>query len=874
MTSWQADRVRREFTRYFVERGHTAVPSSGLIPHDPRAPLFTNAGMNQFIPYFLGEQPAPYARATSVQKCARVRGKHDDIELVGRTTRHLTFFEMLGNFSFGDYFKKEAIAFAWEVLTERFGLDPERLWVTVHEEDDEAEGIWRDGIGLAPRRIQRMGPDNFWEMGDTGPCGPSSEIYIDRGDAYGVPGGPRDGGEERFVELWNLVFMQYDRQVSGELVALPRPNIDTGAGLERLLSVLQNVRSVWETDEIRALIATAERLTAKRYGEDEETDVGLRILADHARSTAFLVSDGVFPSNDGRGYVLRRLIRRLVLRAARLGVHEDATPSLVEAVVATMGDAYPKLRQDVGLVTRVLAHEEEGFRRTLRAGSALLEEQLDAGEAISGEVAFRLHDTFGFPVELTVELAKARGLGVDLAGFEEQMAAQRARARAAARSAAPGEGAAQAWAGLLEEFGPTEFLGYHTCRAEARVLRAEPHVGRVPEDLPHGVDAERLVDVVLDRTPFYAEGGGQVGDRGRLVAAGFAFEVYDTNRVIEGLTRHIGVLVEGEFEPGMEVTAEVDGERREAIRRNHTGTHLLHWALRKVLGEHVKQQGSLVAPDRLRFDFSHFSALQPKEVRAVEDLVNAEILADEPVVTFEASREEAERQGAIAFFGDRYGEVVRVVEAGHGSVELCGGTHVSTLGRIGPFKVVSESSIGANTRRIEATTGTRTFEEFRRLESLLERTAAALRATPGELPEVADRLVARQRELEEELRQIRAGQLQGEVDRLVQVASDGVVVARRDGLEMAALRELALALRGRAGVRAVGLVGSPEAGKVALVVAAEKGSGLDAKQIAAQAAKAVGGGGGGSAELATAGGRLVEQIERALEALRLGLTAS
>ncbi len=877
MTSWQADRVRTTFTRYFVERGHTSVPSSGLIPHDPRAPLFTNAGMNQFIPYFLGEQPAPYPRATSVQKCARIRGKHDDIELIGRTTRHLTFFEMLGNFSFGDYFKPGAIAYAWELLTDGFGLDPDQLWVTVHDSDDDAEEIWRDEIGVAGTRIQRMGEDNFWEMGDTGPCGPCSEIYIDRGAAWGEEGGPAHGGEERFVELWNLVFMQYDRQDDGTLLALPKPNIDTGAGLERVLMVLQDQRSVWETDEIRTLIASAEELTGARYGVEPETDVALRIVADHARSVAFLISDGVFPSNESRGYVLRRLIRRAVLRAQQqLGHALETMAPLADAVVRTMGGAYPKLVTDAGLIGRVVTHEEDAFRRTLRAGSALLDEHLQSGAAqVPGEVAFRLHDTYGFPIELTSEIAAARGVAVDRGGFEAEMEAQRSRARAAARHGREGDDAGALWRDLLEEFGPTTFLGYETTEATARVLAVLSHAGPRPDGDEGGPEegetgAFELYDVVLDATPFYAEGGGQVGDTGEFLSGDGRFVVLDTNRAIEGLTRHVGYFVGPGFEEGDEVVAAVDAERREAIRRNHTGTHLLHWALRAVLGEHVKQQGSLVAPDRLRFDFSHFGALTREEIVAVEDLVNAEVLSDATVHTEETSRHAAEEAGAIAFFGDKYGERVRVVHAGHASVELCGGTHVSSLGHIGPFRIVAESSIGANTRRIEATTGMRTFEEIRRVDDVVARASAALRTSPGELVEAAERIVDQQRALEEQLRSLRAARLRDDAARLAARADRGVVTARVDGLDPGELRDLALAIREQPGVDAVGLAGTPGAGRVALVVATMKG-GQDARAIAGDAAAAVGGGGGGSPELATAGGRDVAAIDVALTRLRAGL---
>ena len=871
VTSWDADRLRRAFTAFFVDRGHTSVPSAGLIPHDPRAPMFTNAGMNQFIPYFLGEEPAAYQRATTVQRCVRVRGKHDDIELIGRTSRHLTFFEMLGNFSFGDYFKSDAISFAWSFLTGELGLDPERLWVTVYEEDDEAAELWRDRIGVPDERIQRMGDDNFWMMGDTGPCGPCSELYYDRGEPFGAPGGPVGGGEERFVEIWNLVFMQYDRDGEGNLSPLPRPNIDTGAGLERLLTVLQEAPSVWETNVLRALIGRAEALTGRRYGEDAEVDVALRILADHARSMAFLVSDGVFPSNEGRGYVLRRIIRRAVLRAYQHGSSEVVLPPLLEQVVAGMGDAYPKLAADAGLVEKVVAHEEEAFRRTLRQGTALLEEELAGGApTLSGAVAFRLHDTFGFPIDLTTELSHDRGVDVDRSGFEAEMAAQRARARAAARGEGGPEEDAGPWRALLEQFGPTRFVGYEATSTTARVLSVVPHVGPPPE-VGDRVPPGALLDVVLDRTPFYAEGGGQVGDTGELVGPTGRFLVLDTNRAAEGLTRHVGIVEAGELLEGEEAEAVVDADRRSAIRRNHTGTHLVHWALRQVLGEHVQQQGSLVAPDRLRFDFSHFGPLTGAELATVEDLVNDQILSDAPVRAYEAARDEAEAAGAIAFFGDKYGDVVRVIEAGSSSVELCGGTHVHALGQIGAFRIVAESSIGANTRRLFATTGRATIDELRRVERLVAEAAAALHVSPGDLVPAATRLGDRVKELEAAAAETLGRQLRDDAAALAAGADAGVVVARRDGLEAAALRELALEVRSRDGVQAVGLVGAPSEAKVAVVVALRKEAGLDARPVATAAARAVGGGGGGSPELATAGGRDPGGIDAALEALRAGL---
>jgi alanyl-tRNA synthetase len=852
-----ANALRRAFTGFFFEHGHVIVPSLPLIPNHQAAPLFTNAGMNQFLPYFLGEEIPPFSRATSVQKCVRIRGKHDDIELIGRSTRHVTFFEMLGNFSFGDYFKAEAIAFAWEFVTEVLQFDSERIWVTVHLDDDEAAAIWHDQVGVPAERIQRLGEDNFWSMGDTGPCGPDSELFYDKGEAYGAPGGPAQGGEDRYAEFWNLVFMQYDQQPDGRLDPLPKQNIDTGMGLERTLMLLQTTDSVFEIDSLRPIIGAAEAVTGRRYGDDAEVDVVLRILGDHARTMSFLVNDGVFPSNEDRGYVLRRIIRRAVRQAYQLGVERLVTPALVTATVEVMGDGYPELRRNHDFIQSVIAREEERFRHTLRAGLALLDTELEKG-ALSGEVAFRLHDTHGFPIELTRELAAERGASVDLDGFELAMAQQRERARADAKGKATGELAAAAYKELLESFGPTEFTGYAEYESHARVLA-----------VLQGADKE--LEIFLDRTPFYAEGGGQVGDTGVITTETGRALVLDTTAALPGLHRHRARITEGGITAGQDATATIDAERRDAIRRNHTGTHLLHWALREVLGTHVKQQGSLVAPDRLRFDFSHYEAVTPEELVRVEDLANARILADEKVRAYETSKAHAEELGAIAFFGDKYGEFVRVVEAGSQSRELCGGTHVSALGMIGPVKIVSEGSIGSNTRRLEAVTGTGTIERSREDERLVASVAEALRTTPGEVPDALDRLITQRRALDEELKALRARGTADDARGLAAAAADGLIVARRDGLTADQLRELALATRAEPGVRAVVLAGTPDGERVSLVSAVAKDAGLVASDLIAGAARIVGGGAGRSPELAMAGGRDVTRIDDALAEVRATL---
>ena len=855
-----ANGLRAAFTRYFADRGHEVVPSASLIPHDPSV-LFTIAGMVPFKPYFLGEEPAPWPRATSIQKCFRT----PDIDIIGTDTYHCTFFEMLGNFSFGDYFKEEAIPMAWELLTEVFGLDGDRLWVTVHETDDEAEQIWIDKVGLRPERIQRMGDeDNFWAMGDTGPCGPDSEIFFDKGEAYGHDGGPKHGGDQRFVEIWNLVFMQLNRDAQGVLTELPRKNIDTGAGLERILPILQGHDSIFDTDLFLPIIDAAASVLGTAHGADPRRDVALRVLADHGRAMSMLIADGVLPANEGRGYVLRRVVRRAVMAARRLGVEKPIGPTLVGAATEVLGRAYPELVRQHDLIVNVVAREEAGFDRTLRAGLSRLEEALGSGiEVLSGDVAFTLHDTHGFPVELTEELARDAGVEVDRAGFDAAMAEQRERARSAAKASRAGDEAV--YRGLLEAHGPTPFVGrgqqnYEVPAQVVAVLEAEPE--------GEGA-AGMLVEIFLDRTPFYAESGGQVGDTGTIVTETGIADVYDTVLAVPGLVAHKARL-SGEVRAGQDALATIDGERREAIRRNHTATHLLHAALRSVLGDHVRQQGSLVAPDYLRFDFSHHAQPKRGELDEVFALANNAVLTDVGVATTETSRDEAEKMGAIAFFGDKYGASVRVVQAGPTSLEFCGGTHVDSLGQIGPITLVSEGSIGSNTRRIFAVTGRASLERALGRERLVQSAADLLRTEPDELLAAIGRVVERQRDAEKELTRLRQQASEAEARMLAEqaAADSGVVVARRDNVEPDAMRTLAQAVLRHDGVRAVVLGGSPDGTKVA--IAAATGGSPDAAGLVRALGKIVGGGGGGSPELALAGGKDPSQIEAALaEAQRL-----
>src|SRR6478609_2980559 len=851
-----ADELRSAFLDFFAARAHTVVPSASLIPHDPTV-LFTVAGMVPFKPYFVGDEVPPYHRATSSQKCARAGGKHNDLDDVGRTSRHLVFFEMLGNFSFGDYFKREIIPWSWELCTEGFGLDGDRLWVTVHESDDEAEAIWHESVGVPMERIQRLGDkDNFWQMGDTGPCGPCSELHFDRGAAYGPAGGPlHDPAGERFMEFWNLVFMQYDQAADGSRTLLPKPSVDTGAGLERLLTVLQGAESLWETDLMLPLIEQACSITGKAYVAGDYADrasFSMRVLAEHARSSAMLVSDGVFPSNEGRGYVLRRIIRRAVRHAYLLGTERLVMPTLAETAIDVMGVAYPDVAKNRDFIVGVLTREEERFRQTLKTGLTILEDELAGGEAsLPGRTAFLLHDTYGFPLELTQEIAGERGVSVDGEGFDVEMRAQRQRAKAGRKDTGGDDDRLDAYREVVEQFGVSEFRGYVDNATESRVLAVIP-----------GVD-DGTVEIFLDRTPFYAEGGGQVGDTGTITGEDGVAEVLDTTYALPGLRRHVARVVSGAIAPGATVLAAIDVARRDAIRRNHTGTHVLHYALRRVLGEHVKQAGSLVGPDRLRFDFSHYAALTDDEIAEIERIANTETLMNAPVRAFETTKDEAMALGAIAFFGDKYGDIVRVLEAGH-SIELCGGTHVRATGDIGLIKVVSESSIGSNLRRIEAVTGENSVRLLQRDESLVNQAARLVGAPAEDLLGGVQRRLDEITALNEEVRLLRGRLASGRASELAAAASAGAVVERVDGLSPNDLRDLAIAVRQQPGVEIVVLVGTSDSGGVSLVGAVQPGSKQPAGALIKDAARAVGGGGGGKGDIATAGGKNADGIPEAL----------
>ena len=855
--SMSADQLRRSFLDFFASRDHTVVPSASLIPHDPSI-MFTVAGMVPFKPYFVGDEVPPYARATSSQKCARAGGKHNDLDDVGRTKRHLVFFEMLGNFSFGDYFKSEIIPWSWELVTEGWGFDGDRLWITVHETDDEAEAIWHEQVGVPMERIQRLGDkDNFWQMGETGPCGPCSEIHIDRGPAFGPDGGPLgDPAGDRFMEFWNLVFMQFNQAADGTRTPLPKPSVDTGAGLERILALVQGVDSVWETDLMAPLIDTACSLTGATYrpGEyDDRESFAVRVLAEHARSAAMLVDDGVFPSNEGRGYVLRRILRRAVRYAFMLGTERLVMPDLAARAIDVMGSAYPSLTSNSDFITGVLTKEEERFRHTLRTGMGILDDELAAGTTLGGSTAFLLHDTYGFPLELTEEIAGERGVDVDTDGFNVEMQAQRERAKAARRDGVGDDDRVAVHRGILDDHGTTVFVGYSDDSCQARVLHIEP---------VSGPDGTELVEVFVDRTPFYAESGGQIGDTGTLVGPNGTVEVIDCTFALPNLRRHLGRVVSGEIAVGDVVEAAIDSARRDAIRKNHTGTHVLHWALRTVLGDHVKQAGSWVGPDRLRFDFSHYAAVTREEIAEIERLANTETLANTGVRSFETTKDEAEALGAIAFFGDKYGDIVRVLEAGS-SVELCGGTHVRATGDIGTIKVISESSVGSNLRRIEAVTGAAAVDLLQRRTDVLAEIGDLVGAGGDDIVDGVRRKLDEIRQLQDELKSLRSAAATSRAGEIAATAVDGVVAQRVDGMAPGDMRELAIAIR-QAGARRVVLVGETSTGGVGLVSAVVPDEGIPAADLIRDAARAVGGGGGGKGDVATAGGKDVAAIDDAL----------
>ncbi len=852
--------IRTLFLDFFREKGHEIVPSSSLVPANDPTLLFTNAGMVQFKDVFQGRETRSYVRAASAQRCVRAGGKHNDLENVGYTARHHTFFEMLGNFSFGDYFKREAIQYAWEFLTEVVKLPPERLWVTVFEEDDEAADIWLKEIGVDPARFSRIGArDNFWSMGDTGPCGPCTEIFYDHGPD--VPGGPPGTPEEdgdRYIEIWNLVFMQYDRDASGTLNPLPKPSVDTGMGLERLAAILQGVHSNYEIDLFQHLIKAAADLIGCKDLEDKS----LRVIADHIRACAFLIVDGVIPSNEGRGYVLRRIIRRAIRHGHKLGQREPFFHKLVAPLAREMGDAYPELPRAQAQVEQVLAQEEARFAETLDHGMKILEDAIAGldGKVIPGGTVFKLYDTYGFPVDLTADIARERGLTLDMAGFEAEMEAQRERARAASHFGVVDTGG-------IEIDAHTEFTGYDSLNDQAQVT-ALFRDGNKVEVLKGGEEGV----VVLDHTPFYAESGGQVGDRGVIRAEGGVFRVTDTRKQGRDAIAHIGTLTQGELRPGDRVDALVDPQRRAATRLNHSATHLLHAALRKVLGEHVQQKGSLVDPERLRFDFSHFQPVTPEELAQIEKLVNDQIRANAEVVTRVMPIEQAMEAGAMALFGEKYGDEVRVLSIGDFSVELCGGTHASRAGDIGLFKILSETGIASGVRRIEAVTGEAALDYVNATEKDLGAIADLVKGNREDVTARVAQVVERSRKLEKELEALKAklassqgSDLAGEA---VDVDGIKVLAARLDGADAKTLRETVDQLKNKLGAAAV-VLASVNGDKISLVAGVTRAESkrVKAGDLVNQVATQVGGRGGGRPDMAQAGGNQPENLDAALESV-------
>jgi len=863
--------IRDSFLRFFAQQGHQIVPSASLIPASDPTLMFTNAGMVPFKNIFLGIEKPTQSRVVDSQKCLRVSGKHNDLEEVGRDTYHHTFFEMLGNWSFGDYYKKEAILWAWQLLTDVWKLPKDKLWATVYKTDDEAEEWWRKQTDINKDQIQRFGEkDNFWEMGETGPCGPCSEIHIDRGpgvcERENTPGHvcAVNGGCPRYIELWNLVFIQYNRSADQSLTELPAKHVDTGMGLERVTSVLQNTRGNYDTDLFRDIIRATEELSGRRYGNDPENDISFRVIADHARAAAFVIADGVVPTNEGRGYVLRRIMRRALRHGRLLGFEGAFFAQITESVIRLFASAYPELIERKSYVTEVVRNEEERFADTLGKGLGLLEQEIktvrqSGGSALNGEVAFRLYDTYGFPRDLTEDFLSSEGLTLDRAGFDRAMEEQRTRAREGQR------GTVYISTGLTDL--RSTFAGDRIVEWESEVIavlvNGEAQSGAVREG--------REVEIVTAETPFYGESGGQVGDRGKIeTTRGDVVEITDTQKPQPFLTVHRGKVVRGAIQAGDKVKLVIDAGRREATRLNHSATHILHSALREVLGTHVKQAGSLVAPERLRFDFTHTSPVKDDALERIEDIVNAHIRENAEVTTQEMSLNDALKSGALAFFGEKYGERVRVLKMGNFSTELCGGTHVNRTGDIGLFKLKAEAGVASGVRRVEATTGEGAIEWVRQREQVLKNVSGVLKGSEEDAADRVEKLLAHQRELEKQLAQLQnqlAGSQSGEVESQARrVNGVNVVASRVEGIDDKALREMADRLRDKLRP-AVVVLGAVQGGKVALLATVSKDvtKSYHAGNIIKQVAPLVGGGGGGRPDFAQAGGKDAARLDEALQ---------
>jgi alanyl-tRNA synthetase len=863
--------IRARFLKYFADREHTVVESSSLVPHNDPTLLFTNAGMNQFKDCFLGHEKRAYVRATSSQKCVRAGGKHNDLENVGRTARHHTFFEMLGNFSFGDYFKREAIAYAWEFLTVDLGLNKDRLYVTVFTDDDEAADIWHEQEGVPRERIFRFGEkDNFWSMGDTGPCGPCTEIFWDNGPEIACDDPNCNVGCEcdRYMEIWNNVFMQFDRQPDGTLVPLPKPAVDTGMGLERITTVMQGVQSNYDTDLLRSIIGHIEQLVGKTYGDNGENDVSMRVMADHSRATAFLIADGVLPSNEGRGYVLRRIMRRAMRHAKMLGANDPVLYKASVFVLESMAAAYPDMVARKDFVAKVVKNEEERFIQTLDNGLRILNDEVASlkksqSTMIPGETLFKLYDTYGFPIDLTADIVEKDGLGIDEAGFEVCMEQQRQKAREHWKGSGE-EAISTVYREMTEQGLNVTFTGYQNLSGASRVSAILKDGEQVSQAGPG-----EQVEIITTETPFYGESGGQTGDSGRLTADGLTVEISDTRKPLPQMIVHIGKVVNGSLQLGQEVALSVDDQSRQATALNHTATHILHAVLVDVLGDHVKQAGSLVTPDRLRFDFNHFSAITPQELQRIESEVNRQVRNNQSVETREMDADEAIEAGATALFGEKYGDKVRVVNLGEFSMELCGGTHTAAAGDIGMFKIVQEAGIAAGVRRIEAVTGARALEMIQQQEASIGRLAELVKSDRSQLEVRLTKMVERQRELERELQtlegRLKAGQADSILDQVQEIEGIKLLAAVVEATDGKGLRDMADKLRDKLGSGVV-IIGCPFEEKANLLVAVTKDltDRLHAGKLVGALAPEIGGRGGGRPDLAQAGGNQPENLSAAL----------
>ena len=863
--------IRDAFLRYFKGKGHEVVSSSSLIPANDPTLLFTNAGMNQFKGIFLGEEDRGYKRAATSQKCVRAGGKHNDLENVGRTARHHTFFEMLGNFSFGDYFKRDAIAFAWEFLTVEMALPKERLWVTVFREDDEAEALWLEVTGIPKERITRLDEkDNFWQMGDTGPCGPCSEILVDQGADVGC-GRPdcRVGCDcDRFLELWNLVFMQFNRDAKGKLTPLPRPSIDTGMGLERITAVVQGFKNNYDSDLFQGLISNISKVAEKKYGANPDNDVSMRVISDHGRAVTFLIGDGAIPSNEGRGYVLRRIMRRAARHGKLLGLDKPFLYAVSGWIIDQMSEAYPELAGQRDYIARVIKIEEERFSETLDNGLRLLEEEVAGLKArgekvIPGETVFKLYDTYGFPVDLTEDIVKGRDITLDMEGFEREMASQRDRAKASWKGNLE-DRARDIYRGIASHIGGVNPLCYDHLSAKSRVIKIVK-AGEIVESVFEGDE----VEVITEETPFYGESGGQLGDRGVIKTESLVMDVEDTIKPLPNLIVHKGKIVKGELREGDIVHLIVDKELRGASALNHTATHILHEALREVLGNHVKQAGSQVGSDRLRFDFSHFSAMTDGEIRRVEAIVNEKVRENLSVETRVMSPDEAVKEGATALFGEKYGDLVRVVSVGEFSKELCGGTHTGRSGDIGIFKIISEGGVAAGVRRIEAVTGEAAYKNLLSIEDYLQEAASILKTRPESLVDRLSKLLQREKELEKTVSSLKMKLAGGETDDLIsnvrEVKGVKVLSVKIEISDPKEMKEMADRLKEKIGSGII-VLGSSDGTKSTLVVAVtgDLTKSYHAGNLVKELAKVVGGSGGGRPDMAQAGGPDVSRLDEAL----------